>query len=645
MKKGKIDGAEILDMIGRCETGMLPDALDWVSNKLFAAGEQFFNSAPGFGITKIPAPDDIRRIAINVYNDDKRTLVAKLTSQQPQPVVTPATSSSDDRAIARESEHLIRYTWRVKQLHRELVYSASDALDCGGTWWYLAWDDQAGEAVEVPDQTAILDLETDQPPTKTVKTGDIVVRYVPNMEMRVDPAATRLEDANWLARVYPLTVEEVLDKWGFEATPDARETMGTLPNLDFVLNPERNWAENVVRVVEFWQRPTKRTPNGFYAVVVNGEIIESEKSIPLGQFPFEYWELDPNPDAFYGKTPMTWARRPQRELSMCLSQMVDGRTRGAFGAWLQQRGANMDVPTGKPHEVLGYNDTFNEPKFIEPRPVAPQVFQIADVFEALIHKTSGITDTGQATSGKDRLYAAEQDNTKLGPAISNLHNFLKRTAIKMLNLWREYATFELSYAVGDPNSASDVRSFKAEAIRFKDVDMSIDSALPLNREARREMILNLFQAGLVQQDKALKLLEFGDVDDALGTRNLDRERAREENTLLYLGPVGVEEHEDHQAHLEEHLPEMKQAKWYVADEGVKQQFRDHIALHKQFILASLGQGPAPEFAQSESALTSEDSQTDTGTQSATNAIVPIGAPVSAKDNAALGVINGREMPG
>jgi len=645
MKKGKIDGAEILDQIGRCETGMLPDAIDWVSNKLFAAGQQFFDNQAGVGLTKTPAVDDLRRIAINVYTDDKRTLVAKLTSQQPQPVVTPATSGSDDRAIARESEHLIRYTWRVKQLHRELVYSASDALDCGGAWWYLTWDDQAGNEVEVPDQTAAVDLEVETTPTKKVKTGDIVARYVPNMEMRVDPAATRLEDARWVARVYPLTVDEVQDRWGVEATADAREAMGTLPNLDFVLNPERSWAENVCRVVEFWQRPCKRTPKGFYAVVVNGEIIESEKSIPLGDFPFEYWELDPNPDAFYGKTPMTWARRPQRELSLCISQMVDGRTRGAFGSWLQQRGANMDVPTGKPHEVLGYNDTFNKPDFVEPRPVSPQVFQLADLFEALIHKTSGITDTGQATSGKDRLYAAEQDNTKLGPAISNLHAFLKRVAIKMLNLWREFATFELSYAVGDPNSASDVRSFKAETIRFKDVDMSIDSALPLNREARREMILNLFQAGLLQQDKALKLLEFGDVDDALGTRNLDRERAREENTLLYLGPVGVEEHEDHQAHLEEHLPEMKQAKWYVLDESIKQQFRDHTALHKQFILASLGQGEAPAASGEQSALTSADSGNNTDSQSATNAIVPIGAPVSAKDNAALGVINGREMPG
>lgn len=642
----KMTGAEITERVGKCESGMYLDAINWAQNKLFASGEQFFTAnSGGGGLVKIPAVDDIRRIAVNLYTDDKRTLVAKLTSQQPQPVVTPATSSSDDRAIARESEHLIRYTYRVKQLHRELVYTASDALDCGGGWWYVSWDDQAGDEVEVPDPAGVMDLEQGEPPTKKVRTGDIVVRHVPNFEMRVDPAAVRLEDARWVARVYPMSISEVEEKWGFVASPDARATMSFLPNIDFLLNPERDWAEDICRVVEYWERPCKKYPKGFYAVVVNDEIAESEKAIPLGDFPFEYWELDPNPDAFYGKTPMTFARRPQHELSLSVSQIVDGRTRGAFGSWLQQRGANMDVPTGKPHEVLGYNDTANKPDFVEPRPVAPQVFQIAEMFEAFIHKTTGITDTGQATSGKDRLYAAEQDNTKLGPAIGNLHAFLKRTAIKMLNLWREYATFELSYAVGDPNSASDVRTFKAEKIRFRDVDMSIDSALPLNREARREMILNLYQAGLIQQDKALKLMEFGDVDDALGTRNLDRERAREENQLLYLGPVGVEEHEDHQAHLEEHLPEMKQAKWYVADEQAKQQFRDHAALHKQFILAALGAGAPPVSPEEQSALTSGESGNNTGSESATNAIVPVGAPVSARDNAALGVINGREMPG
>lgn len=645
MAKRKIDGGEINDLISKCETGLYPDAIDWVSNKLFAAGEQFFNSA-GAGLIRIPPPDDIRRIAINIFNDDKRTLVAKLTSQQPQPVVTPATSSSDDRAVAREAEHLLRYFYRAKQLHRELTYTASDALDCGGGWWHICWDHEAGDEIEVLNQNSVSDLEELEPETEKVKTGDVVVRYVPNLEMRVDPTATRLEDARWIARVYPLSTQEVKKRWGFAASPDARTTMNMLPNLDFLLNPERNWAEDVCRVVEYWERPCEDYPEGFYAVVVNSKIIESEKEIPLHDFPFEYWELDPNPDAFYGKTPLTFARRPQREFSMAMSMIADGPSRGAFGAWLQQRGANMDMPTGKPHEVLGYNDQANKPDFIEPRPVSPQMFQIAEFFEALIHRTSGITDTGQATSGKDRLYAAEQDNTKLGPAIQNLHAFLKRAAIKMLNLWRSYASFELAYAVGDPNSAADVRTFKASSIRFKDVDMSIDSALPLNREARREMILNLYQAGLVQQDKALKLLEFGDVDDALGTRNLDRERAREENALLYAGPVGVEEHEDHATHLEEHLSEMKQARWYVADDTVKQQFRDHAAQHKAFLQMAMGIAPPGSGPESEqSGLTSGEAGNNTGSESATNAIVPIGAPVTARDNAALGIINGREIAG
>jgi len=637
---------EITQWMRTCETGLLPIATDWLQNKLFSKGLQYLASAGDHTIMLAPVPQNAKRITVNVFSDKRRTLISKFTAQQPIPVVTPATSSSDDRATARACEHLLRWYWRKNELSRELDYMAGDVVDCGGGWWHIYWDPTAGEEKEVVVAPNVMDLSVEQPKTEKVKTGDVVCHFVSNFEMRVDPAAMRLRDAMWIMRVSYMSTEVAERRWGKSVYADAAGTRPSILTPDWLLNPQRLLADDVCRIIECWYKPCEQYPTGFYAVISGANVLHFEDELVGGEFPFIYCEFDPDCDNFYGTTPMTYARRPQIELNGLLSQLSDGRARGMFGAWVQPRGANMDIPTGAPHEVLGYNDTSGKPTFVQPQPTSDSAYRMIDTFHALLGQTSGVTDTEQATSGKDRLYAAEQDNTKLGPALRSLHSFLKRSAMKILNLYRDNAQFDLLYAVSDQNAESDVRAFVANEIKYSDVEMSIDSALPLNRQAKREQILLLYQAGMLDKDRALKLMEFGDVQDAMGSSNLDRERARNENLMLTVQMVGVEEFEDHAAHLEEHLSEMKQEKWYLYDEEIKNNYRNHINLHRQFIQAQLGMGQAPP-----NGLTNQEGGQDNAigamaevpAANASNAVIPINAPVSERDNAALGVINATTM--
>lgn len=636
----KPDIADWTDKAFAAENGMLPYAADWLQNKCFDKGAQWLARGDGAIVSLVPATDDIKRITVNVYQDQKRTLVSKLTAQQPIPVVTPATSSADDRNVARECEHLLKYFWRTHYLSEELDYLASDIVDCGGGWWQISWDAEAGEDVEYVAPGSALDLNG-EPEVKTRKSGDIRVHFVSALEMRVDPSALRMRDVRWLARVHYMSTGEIRDRWNEDVPADAAGTRPSILSPDWLLNPQRLFAKDIARVVEVWHQPTDEYPKGFYLAFTSSH--ELEYVGECAELPFLYCPFDPDQDNFYGKTPMTYARRPQIELNAALSMISDGRSRGAFPAWLQQRGANMDIPTGRPHEVLGYNDNHNTPQRVPGDPVADALFRISDTFYNLMGSTSGIQQTDNSTSGKDRLYAAEQDNTKLGPALRALHGFLKRAAMRMLNLWRDNATVDLTYAVGDPNAGSDVRSFSAQKIRYRDVEMSIDSALPLNRQARRDQILMWYQAGLIDQKRAMQLSEFGETDDALGTSNLDRERARNENQALEVQPVGVEEFEDHAAHLEEHLSAMKQDKWYLLPEPTKDNFRQHIAIHRQYLqmamgIVSPGGQPLTNGADSGNNA-SVGSMADV--PAASNSMIPMQAPVSDRDNQGLGVINGR----
>ena len=643
----KPDSSKLNQIIDDCETGMWSVAADWLQNKCFAHLLQYTTGTGDRNLVELtPRVKDSRRITVSLWGDRRRTLIAKMTAQQPIPVVTPVSSSSEDRSVARESEHLVADFWRTHQLARELDYSAQDAVDCGGYWWQIIWDPTKGDKMQVPRQDPS-DLSVQEPEFDEVPTGDLCVGFVSNFEMRVDPTATRLDQARWLARVHYLSVSEIMQRWGKTVSADMQGSRpGLMAGIDWLLNPQKTMAQDIARVLEFWQKPTPDYPKGFYAVASSSEMLYYNKELPDGEFPFEYGEFDPDCDNFYGSTPLSAARRPQAELNAALSMLSDGRARGGHGAWLQPRGCAMDTPTGRPMEVLGYNDNSGKPDFIEPRPVAPQVIEILSIFDSMIGRTTGVTDSDDTTSGRDRLYAAEQDNTKLGPALRSLHAFLKRVAAKMLRTWQRNATFDMTYAVSDPNQQSDVRTFSAKKIRFRDVDMSIDSALPLNRQARREQIIQYMQVGLIDQAQAKRMLEFGDTGDVVGTANLDRERARNENTLLYVGPVAVRQWEDHAIHLEEHLSEMKQARAYEQfdqNANIAQVFDQHCDEHRYYLQVSLGMGLTNPAEQSNNGAGSVGQMADVPAANASNAMLPIDAPVSSRDNQALGVINAQNQ--
>lgn len=636
----------------RCENGIALITYDWLANKLFKGGEQWLEPDGGsVGRMRRTADDGKRNklVTLNVYQSHARTIVSKLIAQQPLPVVTPATSGSDDRASARACEHLIKYFWRSKQLQQEYIYLVTDMVDCGGGWWYLDWDESAGEEVTVAPE-ASEELSDEPPPEpKTVKTGDVVVRFVSNFEMRVDPAANRWQDAKWCGRVYPLSVKEVKELYGIDATPDWPAGNTAVVSPDYWMNPQRLQDGQLCAVREMWHLPCKEYPDGFHWTAISGEIVKKEK-LRGGVLPFEYVEFQPDPDNFFGTTPMSFARQPQRQFNTNVTLICEGRNRNVYGTWLAAREAQMDTPTGVAGEIVGYNGNASPPRFVEQQPISQQIFSFNALLSDSMSMVTGIGmsalgDQSAATSGRDRLYAAEEDNTKLGITLQCLHAFLKRCAMKMLNLWRDNAEFPLKYAVGDPNAMGDIEEFDARQIAYRDVEMSIDSSLPLNRQARREEILALYQGGLLDRDKALKLLEFGDVDEAIGAKNLDVERARNENRLLYIQEIQAQEWEDHAAHLEQHMAEIKQQKAYN-DPQAQQRIADHMNQHRMFMQQALGMQTVQPDEQSGVDLTnSSGNLNNVEAGEATNSLVPTEAPVSERDNAALAIINGRAAGG
>ena len=131
------------------------------------------------------------------------------------------------------------------------------------------------------------------------------------------------------------------------------------------------------------------------------------------------------------------------------------------------------------------------------------------------------------------------------------------------------------------------------------------------------------------------------MDESIGALNLDVERASNENRLLYIQEIQAQEWEDHAAHLEQHMGEIKQQKAYN-DPEAQQRIADHMNQHRAFMQQALGMQNVPADGQSEGGLTNSPAiANNVGGEAPSNSLVPMEAPVSERDNAALAIINGR----
>lgn len=580
-------------------------AMDWLMNKLFVRGTQWVDvdqesfNAQTFKIVEPIKPSWKKRVSANLMFDARRVLVGRLTAQHPMPSVTPTSSDEEDRAIARECEQLLEWIHREKELSVEEIYLAIDLCETGLCWAEVSWDPTAGDWVKV-DEAALAVAGVEKPEPR--RAGDLVMRQVSPFEMFIDPSVKRYADARWILRVQQLPIDLVHQRW-----PDTKDmtlsegdwntTFGGLLNNNVSLNFPIQSAENMVAVFGYWEKQTREYPKGRYIVVAGNNVVESYDELPGDEFPFLYCTFDPDPDTFYGTTPMSFARAPQKEINQNLSLIAEGRNKSVYGFFISERGAEMSVPTGAPGEHIEYNGTAKEPKFVQPEPISQQIFQMNDLFDRMMLRIMGLDDpaaggSSQGASGRAVLFKTEEANTRLGPTLTMFQSFLKRIAIRTLNVLRDNATEPLMYAVTGANASGDIKEFMAHTIRFRDVEVSIDSMASLNKQARRDQVMQLVQAGLVTQEQGIRLLEMGEIEEVLGSRNLDRQRARDENRTLYDEPVTAEAHEDHAVHIETHITEMKQSRWYRGPQTSKQFFRDHLQQHAFFVQG--GQQPVAE---------------------------------------------------
>ena len=601
-RTGEDPAAHVDSQFRRAESARSPLARDWYLNSAFIKGNQWYAvDGDARDVRPIPRRSWRKQVTVNGLMSIERAVVAKLTAQRPVPAVLPATNTDEDRSLARACERLIEYQFRKIGWDVELTKWASNLFVTGSAWWKVYWNPEGGPTQELDEVVASeFGISEDD---RVQKEGDLVVESVSPFEIFVDPGAKKFEEARWLIHVHFMHVDEVYARWGVEVQGQRASSFG----YDWigVAGTVRDDAADMSMLKEYWERPSKDFPRGRRAVVAGDKVLEyevpKEGEEPIDKLPFVYCPFYPNNDGMYGVTPMNYARELQMNINQIFSLIVEQMALSAHGKWLIPKGSGVTKITSAPGEKIEYNPTHGPPQWVRGDPVSPNMMNLAGMFREAqqyvlgIHEASMGMSAGASQSGRSVLFQAEQDNTKLGPTLKCMRQALRILGRMMLETWRDNADFPLNYRILGENAVSEAKSLDAANIRFEDVEFQIESSLPQNREARRQLVLQLAQMGLITREKALKMLEFGDIGDIYDGMDRDKERARNENDMIYDGgQVSASQHEDHASHLEAHIDSMKENKFYGAPENIKQAFMLHIQQHAAMLQGGTPPGPGPQ---------------------------------------------------
>jgi len=569
-----------------------PDLKQIVLRMAYYLGDQW-PEADGFfeRLIDIQIADD-DRIVYNYVRAACNSMVSRLTENRPTITVIPATLDEDDKERARASEKLLEHLWfalgmglKVREFAQFMVISGLGALK-------VYWDPEGGQDYEVDlsEEEAALAAFEGHPPTKTIRSGGIKVDVVAPEDWGYDPGAKEINNAHWAYHEQVLHLDYIRTMWpenGQYVQPNTQlgDDRYSQSAMRRIKGDQEEGPLDRARVVEYFEMPSPRHPRGRYAVVSDDVVLKASEELPFGELPFVTARHNAVPGKLQGDGAIDDLFDPQRQVNEKNAQRKATTDRMANPPWIAPKGVLDRPPEGIPGEIIEYNHTKGPP----PRQaqVPPMPREHADIAsEAINHifEIAGITDLARGRipsglSGRSIGMATDLEASLLGPTVREMQAALEEVGARFLKYWNRYMPVPISLKVMGRGKLSEVIEFHAQDITSFDVRILSDSMLPRHPSYRREQLLMFIERGMfgdvvndpAARRKALKLLEWGDLEEIEGDNDDERHYAREEQALFersvqdwqsagaaqgeYMErffPLSVRADEDHETHGDEH---------------------------------------------------------------------------------------------
>jgi hypothetical protein len=623
----------------RRETERRAYELQWRLNLAFLDGQQFVDINEGImDIDEIPKLYWWQeREVFNQIAPIIETRVARFSKMQPKLKTRPATSESEDISSAKVCSRLLEYTRneRFTAEQRQTLFQWMES--CGSVFVKNVWDTKLGKRIgqieigvetkEHPEEHESIENQyqfneedlsatgkltadqiqkdevTDETQIETTDEGTVVGTGIPLYEGDVNlivvpsfeiyPDSCKNPTINECrsiihAKAYPVDV--IYEIWGVEVKPEPVESMGSTiaswgsSGLGYGFsswNGATGQLEGYARVIEYWERPTLRYPNGRLIVVSNGQLlnvedlpfkvgIDGEPDIPLVKI-----DCIKRPGCFWGRSITERLIPIQRRYNALRNRKAEYLNRCAVGQLVVEENAvdvdDVEANGAAPGYVFVKRQGYSDPHYMQ-NPQLPAAFnteeaELLNMF-TIISGVSEITRHSKAPpgvkSGVAMDIAVDQDDTRLSHTVENLETGLINCGKQWLRLYRQKAEQPRLLRTVGKDLEVELLEWSANDIRSDDVVIETSALNTESPAQRKQMIFDLLSMGLFNdpetgrltkegQIKVFDLLQFGDWEFYDDVEQLHITRAEKENKRMSEGQLPqISDIDDDTLHISRH---------------------------------------------------------------------------------------------
>lgn len=550
----------------------------WV-NLSYLYGEQwvYYNQTRN-RIEQVPRNDPQRvRVTVNRLRPETRRIIAKALKRPLRFGVRP--SGADDASVrgSRIGEAVLETyiderDWET--IRREHAY----ATWLGGTGLLCVdWDVSKGDSL-----------------SENVMSGDLSVTHLSVAEAVTLPGVRDIEYAPYWIKAQALPPRQVQSHYDLKDLPkaDANHMNGPVQRLGSNQNAQHT---DLVLVLTYYERPSKKNPKGYVAVVVG------EECVSKGDWPFPVKDRlnvfaakeTPAAGRWTGDSIYSDAVPIQTAYNASWSSILE-HMKLAGNARLQVPDASMelmDILTDTAGEIVPYNSAAGKAEYLSPPQMPAWWIEQPQRLEAAMDDILGVHDVsrGEAPrnieSGLGIALLTEADETPTAAMAVELARCWGRAGRFALQVLSKRVTHKRTARVRHPNQSD-------ETVKWTGKDLAgefaafvpEDTARPQSDAARKAQGFALWDRKVIEDPKALAAyIDYGSEVNFIEATDPDVAKARRENHEISSGePMPPADFDNHQIHIDEHNRFRKTSRYERSSDKDRENIDKHIQGHENF---------------------------------------------------------------
>lgn len=452
------------------------------------------------------------QLLVNMAFSTINIVAPSVSVNHPKITVNARRPEDGDKAVVTEA--IVNYWWRHYDCQKEFRRAVKDTLIMGHGWIKTGYRyveeekaveggfDSYDELVEVREENVAesnLIVKEDRPFVERVSPFDVFV----------DPDATSMEDARWVAQRIRRPLEDVKKDKRYnstargEASPSHYSKWG---QDDFRPRRSQDPQDSYVEVWE-WYDIDRNTVSVFCDG--SDKFLVAPKEIPFafGQ-PFVMIRNYDVPETFYPMGELEAIEPLQHELNQTRTQMMNHRKRFSR-KWLYKETAfdtdgRQALESDEDNVMVPVITDDNLGNVISPMPAVinpPEFYNQSDLISMDMNRVSGVTEYQQGAMPEIRRTATEaaivQDasNARASDKLAIIERAIGECARRLVMLAQQFMTGEQAIRVVGSEAQPLWLTFDRDYIQGEfDYEVEAGSTAPMNESFRRQRALQIVDA-------------------------------------------------------------------------------------------------------------------------------------------------------